>query len=273
MKPLLPFLCALGLVAVAGANDAVTPAQVFTQVSRDLAGYKSLETIYELGSDPQPFQVKAWFDGATFRRVKASQKGDGGLLTRDFFYDNDGILRFASVTLANEAVGVGKPATVVEERFDFTGDVLVRYLGADKVPVAKDQASFKEMEKALLAMSNDLVQRIEGSTAYVGMIGGVDDPAAKKGLAGTVFGAGYTDGIFSGTEQGDYLHLDVKQADGEVATFFVITKDPSLDAILTEPAKSKGAKIRVYWTEKMQLIPEAGEVTRLKTCDRIELLK
>jgi hypothetical protein len=277
MKPLIPlrvvFVCALGSIAAVKADESVTPAQVFTQVTKDLPAYKTLETIYELGSDPQPFQVKAWFDDGTFRRVKASQKGDGGLLTRDFFYDKDAGLRFARVTLETEPSAPSRTPTIVEERFDFTDGALVRYLGPDRSPVSKEQENFKEMEKALLAMSNDLVERIEGSTAYAGMIGGVDDPEAKKALAGVVFGAGFTDGVFAGTEQGDYLHLDLKQADGEVATFFVITKDASLDAILAEPAKAKGTRIRVHWTEKMQSIPEAGGATRLKTCDRIELLK
>lgn len=273
MVPLKSVVACL-LISAAFAQEAETPTsgQVLSQVTQNLASYKTLETLYELGDDPQPFSVHAWFDGGTFRRVKASQQGDGGLLTRDFYYDAAGKLRFASVTLASGAKGPDKPATVVEERFDFDNGELVSYIGADKQPVVNTAASFKEMEKALLAMSADLVERIEGSTAYVGMVSGGDDVEAKKALVGTVFGAGYTDGVFSGVEQGDYLHLDLLQADGEVTTFFVIQKDPSMDSILADPEKSKGTKIRVHWTEKMQAIPEADDAARLKTCDRIEIL-
>lgn len=269
----MKFLIALACVSLgSGLSDAATPAEVYTEVNKDLNHYKTLETIYELTDGGQPFNVKAWFSDGIFRRVKASQSGDGGVLTRDFYYDGEGDLKFAVVSLVGDTK-TGKPVTAVEERFEFEDDALVRYLSPDKKPVPKEDKSFKEMETALLAMSSDLVERIEGSTAYVGMIGGVNDPDAPKAPAGTVFGAGYADGVFAGTEEGDYFHLDLQQADGEIQTFFVITRDASVDPFLNEPLKAKGKKIRVHWIEKMQDIPEAGGVTRLKVCQKIEELK
>jgi len=250
---------------------AETPADVFLQVNKDLNEYKAIETIYEVKEGVEPFAVKSWFEDGTFRRVKASQTGDGGMLTRDFYYDGEGRLRFALVTLSGDEKENPKPP--VEERFDFEEDKLVRYLGPSKKPVAKEEKSFVEMETALVSMSADLKERIEGSTAYVGMVGGADDPDHPKAPAGTVFGVGYSDGTFSEVEKGDYYHLDLQEADGEIATFFVIKTDASVEPFINDPAKSKGTKIRVHWTERMQEIPEAGGATRLKVCDRIELLK
>ena len=267
---LLPLLVLAGLCLIPSgmAQQAATPAQIFVEVNRDLNGYKSLEHAYEVKEGEEPFEAKAWFSGGVFRRIKASQKAEGSVLTRDFYYDPEGALRFALASLALETKDA-KPARLVEERFDFENGKLVRYLGPDKQPVAKADKNFAEMETALVEMSQDLIERIEGSTAYAGMIG--ED--APKAAAGTVFGAGYSDGTFAGTEQGDYLHLDIEQADGGIETFFVIKPDASLEPILKDVAASKGTKLRVHWTEKMQDIPEAGEATRLKICDRVEVLK
>lgn len=266
-RPLAIVLLSFGFLQVSPGQPG-TPGGVFVEVNRDLNDYKSLEYAYEPKDGEEPFEVKAWLSKGVFRRIKASQKGDGGVLTRDFYYDAEGGLKFALASLSSDAKD-GKPAALVEERFDFADGALVRYLGPDKKPVLKEDKNFAEMETGLVAMSEDLVERIEGSTAYAGMIGA----DAPKAAVGTVFGAGYSDGTFSGTEQGDYLHLDLEQADGGIETFFVIKPDASVELLLKDAGASKGAKIRVHWTEKMQDIPETGEAARMKICDRIELLK
>ena len=256
-----------GFLALAPAQESDS-AKVLAEVTRDLGGYKSLEHIYE-PKDGAEFQVKAWLSDGVLRRIKASQTGDGGVLTRDFYYNAQGELKHAHATLADEAKD-GKPASSVEEKFDFQNGVLVQYIGPDKKPVAKEDKNFAGMESALTAMSDDLVERIEGSTAYAGVMGEADGPKAP---AGTVFGVGYSDGTFAGTEQGDYLHLDLKQADGSIETYFVLKPDAPLEQLLKDGDAAKGTKIRVHWTEKMQDIPEAGEATRMKLCDRIEMLQ
>jgi hypothetical protein len=243
-------------------------AKVLAEVNRDLAGYKKLEHIYE-PKEGDEFQVKAWLSNGVLRRITASQKGDGGVLTRDFYYNAEGELKHAYATLADEAKD-GKPASLVEEKFDFSDGKLVSYIGPDKNPVVKGDKNFSGMETALTAMSEDLIERIEGSTAYAGVMGEVD---AAKAPAGTVFGAGFSDGTFAGTEQGDYLHLDIKQADGSIETYLVLKQDASLEELIKNGDASKGVKIRVHWTEKMQDLPEAGESTRMKICDRVELVQ
>ncbi|WAC19875.1 hypothetical protein OVA24_00600 [Luteolibacter sp. SL250] len=257
----------LGSLIVASAQEGES-AKVVAEVSRNLGGYKSLEHVYE-PKDGAEFQVKAWLSDGVLRRIKASQTGDGGVLTRDFYYNAEGELKHAHATLADEAKD-GKPASTVEEKFDFNDGALILYVGPDKKPVAKEDKNFAGMETALTAMSDDLIERIEGSTAYAGVMGEEDGPKAP---VGTVFGAGYSDGTFAGTEQGDYLHLDLKQADGSIETYFVLKPDAPLEQLLKDGDAAKGRKIRVHWTEKMQDIPEAGEATRMKLCDRIELLQ
>ncbi len=250
------------------AESGASPGQVFAQVNKDLPSYKTLDYSYEVKSGAEPFEVKAWFSDGIARRIRASQKGDGGIFTRDFYYDEDGELRYALASLAPEAKD-GKPAVPVEEQFDFADGILVRYIGPDKKPVAKEDKNFSQMETSLTKMSVDVMERIEGSTAYAEMTG---ERPPSKAPAGTVLGAGFADGTFSGVEEGDFFHLDLEQADGEVVTFFVITRDKSVDPFLNDPAKETGRKIRVHWTEKMQDVPDAGGIIRLKVCDRIEIL-
>lgn len=250
------------------AESSVTPGQVFAQVNKDLPGYKTIDYSYELKPGTEPFEVKAWFSEGISRRIRASQKGDGGVFIRDFYYDEDGELRFALVTLTPEAKD-GKTPVPVEERFDFEDGMLVAYVGPDKKPVAKEDKNFAQMETSLTKMSVDVMERIEGSTAYAEMTG--ERPPSKV-PAGTVLGAGFADGTFSGIEEGDFFHLDLEQADGEILTFFVITRDKSVDPFINDQAKERGKKIRVHWTEKMQDVPDAGGIIRLKVCDRIEIL-
>lgn len=260
------FLVALGF-PVLRAQDDTPAADVAAEVNRNLSRFKTIEHSFEPKEGEEPYLVTAWLSDGVFRKVKASQKGDGGLLARDFIYDIDGHLKFALASLTGEAKEGAAPS-VVEERFEFKADKLVSYVGPDGKPVAPGDEDFVAMEKALVALSANLIERIEGSTAYQGMA--TDE--IGKAPSGTVFGAGYSDGIFSGTEQGDYLHLDISQADGSVETFFVVTRDDSIDAIVKDVSGSKGKRIRVHWVERMQALPEAGEPTRLKICQRIEVL-
>ncbi len=89
----------------------------------------------------------------------------------------------------------------------------------------------------------------------------------KSGKQGT------TEGTFAGIEQGDYAHLLVKAKGGEQKSYFVLQVDKSVQPFVDNAKKMRGRKIRVYWREKMENLPEAGGPTKVQVVERIESLK
>ena len=82
-----------------------------------------------------------------------------------------------------------------------------------------------------------------------------------------------TEGTFAGIEQGDYAHLLVKTASGKQESYFVLQVDKSVQPYVDNAKKMRGRKIRVYWREKMENLPEAGGRTKVQVVERIEPLK
>jgi hypothetical protein len=82
-----------------------------------------------------------------------------------------------------------------------------------------------------------------------------------------------TEGTFAGIEQGDYAHLLVKTASGKQESYFVLQVDKSVQPYVEYATKMRGRKVRVYWREKMENLPEAGGRTRVQVVERIEALK
>jgi len=80
------------------------------------------------------------------------------------------------------------------------------------------------------------------------------------------------DGTFVSFEQGDYTHLNVKDAQGKDRSFFVLTGDPSFSPFLAKPAAYKGKKVRVTWKEGVEDIPEAGGKMKVESATKIQLL-
>ena len=80
---------------------------------------------------------------------------------------------------------------------------------------------------------------------------------------------GQTDGTFAGIEQGDYAHFLVKQPHGKQESFFILRPDNSVQSYLDNPSKLKGRRVRVYWEERDEHIPEAGGKQQIKVVTKV----
>ena len=80
---------------------------------------------------------------------------------------------------------------------------------------------------------------------------------------------GTTNGTFAGIEQGDYAHFLVKTPKGQ-ESYFILRPDKSVQSYLDNPNKLKGRKIRVYWEERNENIPEAGGKQKIKLVTKVE---
>ena len=77
-------------------------------------------------------------------------------------------------------------------------------------------------------------------------------------------------GTFAGIEQGDYAHFLIKDPKGRNESFFVLRPSNSVKSYLDNPDKLKGRKIRVFWEERNEHIPEAGGKQKIKIVTKVE---
>ena len=82
---------------------------------------------------------------------------------------------------------------------------------------------------------------------------------------------GQTDGTFAGIEQGDYAHflVKVKERKGAQESFFILRPDKSVQSYLDNPTKLKGRRVRLYWEERNENIPEGGGKQQIKVVTRV----
>jgi hypothetical protein len=72
-------------------------------------------------------------------------------------------------------------------------------------------------------------------------------------------GRGQTiEGTFTGIEQGDYAHWNLREADGTARSFFILQTDAAIDRVLADPQEYEGRPCRIRWERRTENIPEAG---------------
>lgn len=78
-------------------------------------------------------------------------------------------------------------------------------------------------------------------------------------------------GTFAGIDQGDYVHLNVKNEKGELQSFW-LTQDKSFTPFVENPKKFQGKKVEVTWHKVTRDIPEAGGKMEIEEATSIKLL-
>lgn len=67
-----------------------------------------------------------------------------------------------------------------------------------------------------------------------------------------------TSGTFTGIEEGDYAHWNMKTEKGEEMSYFILQPDGSIEKVLVNPKSFVGKKCVVKWKASKENIPEAG---------------
>ena len=94
--------------------------------------------------------------------------------------------------------------------------------------------------------------------------------ASSLSFAGSKTSKGTTEGTFAGIEQGDYAHFLLKDKKGKRESFFILRPDKSVQSYIDNGDKLKGRKVRVYWEERNETIPEAGGKQQIKVVTKVE---
>jgi len=116
---------------------------------------------------------------------------------------------------------------------------------------ATNPASLKEM-KTLAIYLAVVVSPLACIQASSGPHTVADKGAAPAKKAKTL------EGTFVGIEQGDYFHWNMKTADGEERSFFILKPDESVNKMVDKPEAFVGKKCRITWKTSTENIPEAG---------------
>ena len=93
---------------------------------------------------------------------------------------------------------------------------------------------------------------------------------AATSLAESKATKGTTEGTFAGIEQGDYAHFLIKDKKGRPESYFILRPDKSVQSYIDNGDKLKGRKIRVFWEERNEDIPEAGGKQQIKVITKVE---
>lgn len=81
------------------------------------------------------------------------------------------------------------------------------------------------------------------------------------------------EGVFSGLEEGDYVHWILRTGTGEDRSFFVLKPDASLEKALADPSAFAGKKCRITWSRSTVNIPEAGGPMEVEQVFSVEWLQ
>jgi hypothetical protein len=81
------------------------------------------------------------------------------------------------------------------------------------------------------------------------------------------------EGKFVGIEQGDYFYFRIQPESGEEMSFMVLQDDETYQKISANPEKFKGVKVKVYWENTTENIPESGGKMEIQKYIKAEILE
>lgn len=234
-------------------EDVARQRAVYTEVNKNVAQYQQVTATYK--DDELVFALKGWFDGTDLRKIVATVPGEDGEGS-DEFYLEAGKLVFVFNTYSTS----GEPSgSKTENRLYFKAAKLVHWIGNDKKPVSPKSEEFKLEAERLTGNLEHFITALKAK-------GAKQAPPAKEAAAALQT----LEGVFTGIEEGDYLHWSMKSKDGEESSFFVLRPDASVDKVTEEPGKFVGKKCRIKWKKTVEDLPEAGGKTEVDQIISVE---
>jgi hypothetical protein len=195
----------------------------------------------EIKGEDGVVKLTGWKETGVLRKIVA--KSAGGEVTEYYLEGEKPLFVFR---MSKDGDG-----NKVEERLYFKDGEIFKWLTTEKnAPVfhAEDYQATTEMH-------------LTDCQAYVS--------ALKKDKAAPLV----VEGTFSGIEQGDYAHWNIKTKDGEERSFFVMKADAEIEKVLENPRPHVGKACRVTWKKSMEEIPEAGGKMEIEQVVAVEWVK
>lgn len=233
-------------------EDVAHQRAVYTEVNKNAAQYKQVAATYK--NDELVFELNGWFDGAELRKIVATVPGEDGAGSDEFYLEGGKLVFvFNSYSETDRSKG---PKT--ENRLYFKAGKMVHWIGNDKKPVSPKSEDFKLEADRLTGNVEHFITALKEKIKKA--------PPAKE----TAAALQTLEGVFTGIEEGDYIHWAMKSKDGKKSSFFVLHPEASVEKAIEEPGVFVGKKCRIKWKKSVENLPEAGGKTEVEQIISVE---
>ena len=222
--------------------------KVYAEVDGNLKSYRVAKGQFALEGAPTEPRVTTWTENGVLRKMAVDYPDDHGRTVEEYYYDRSGLVFVFAVVVTESVDGTDK--TKREGRYYFRHGAMIRWLDENKERVPAATATFLAKEAELLESSRLFSTKMAAVKA--------------KPRTGEKASIHSSDGIFDGVEEGDYFHLLITE-NGKQRSFFVLQTDASLDRLMENPDKYIGKRVRVFWRNSVETIPEAGGKMAIET--------
>ncbi len=237
------------------ADDTAHHRKVYEGINAGEVGYQKCKAIHK--DDPIVFELTGWSEKGKLRKILVQVPGEDGDGSEEYYLE-DGKLLFVFRHYRGTHPDTGKVNAMIEDRFYFTDGKMFKWVGAGKKTIAPEEGEFKAEADRLTGNCITFIKALEGKSAA---------KPKEKADAGQ-----QAEGIFTGIDDGDYLHWNMKTGEGKERSFFVLQPDTTLEKVLEEPGKFVGRKCRVRWKPSTENIPEAGGKMKIEQILSVEWL-
>ncbi len=237
------------------ADNTAHHRKVYDEVNAGAKSWRKSKATHK--DDPIVFELEGWSDAGGLRKILMQVPGEDGGGSEEYYLE-DGKLLFVFRHYRGTHPDTGKANAMIEDRFYFNDGKMFKWVAAGKKTISPDEGDFKAEAERLTGNCATFVKALNGKSA-----------AKPKEKAGAVQQA---EGTFTGIDDGDYLHWNMKTAQGKELSFFVLQPDAALEKVVAEPGKFVGRKCRVQWKSSVENIPEAGGKMKLEQILSVEWL-
>lgn len=247
-------LLILTLSVTAPAEDTTARHRsVYKEINASLDSFTKVTGTHKV--EEMTYRLTGWLKQGEVVKIEAS--GNDPARTNEEYYLVKGKPLFVLCT-RHQLNDDGKPGPRIEERFYFSEDqTLSKWLTTEKNPPVFHSEDYASM--ASLFNSN--------SSAFIAALKKAKSPDKTKAAATKTF-----EGTFTGIEQGDYFHWNMKSKSGEEKSFFVLSPDSSVDKVCDAPESFIGKTCRVTWKASKEFIPEANQKMDIEQVLSVEWL-
>jgi hypothetical protein len=228
--------------------DTAHHRKVYNQINDSEASFTKVTTTCKI--DSKGYALTGWLQNGEFTKIIALS-GPKGRDATEYYLENGQPL-FVYNTYATKPADGGKGQGIFE-RLYFKDGSIFKWLTTEKpAPVfhGEDYAATTELYTT-------------NCTAFVAALEKVKSPA--KAAAAEI-----TEGTFTGVEEGDYFHWNMKSKAGEDVSFFILKPDASVSRVVDNPKAFIGRHCRVTWKKSIENIPEAGGKTEIEQILSVE---
>ena len=231
-----PLLAVLAFAAVPLASlaqdETAAHRKLYGEINAAEASFKKVTASYK--NDDASWSLTGFLDDGKVRKIVAVN-GDAA----DEFYLENESPRFVFRVFHPEREDGGR-GPKIEERLYFKDGEVFKWLTTEK-PAPVFHGEDYQATTGLLTGN---------CKAFVA--------ALKKGKAEGAADPEWVEGVFTGIEQGDYAHWNMKTKDGKERSFFILKAEAAMEKVLDHPDQYAGKPCRVKWKKSTEDIPEAG---------------